>query len=102
MTSTLQFTPIRIPLIRPRLKVALMTSLPAHACPFPLPSLPAAAPTRAGSAAFRQLVALGRDLWRQRERRARLRRIRADGRTRSLDHPGVAGCDGTNLVPGSG
>ena len=50
----------------------------------------------------RQLVALGRDLWRQRERRARLRRIRADGRTRSLAHPGVAGCDGTSLVPGSG
>src|SRR6266516_4280302 len=49
-----------------------------------------------------QLVALGRDLWRQQERRARLRRIRADGRTRSLAHPGVAGCDGTSLVPGSG
>jgi hypothetical protein len=44
----------------------------------------------------------GRDLWRQQERRAHLRRIRADGRTRSLDYPGVAGCDGTSVVPGSG
>src|SRR5262249_9357663 len=59
-------------------------------------------PGAPGCRDHRQLVALGRDLWRQQERRARLRRIRADGRTRSLADPGVAECDGRSLVPGSG
>src|SRR5580658_8280390 len=48
MSSTLQFTPIRIPLIRPRLKLCPITSL-RRACvvSVPVPSLLAAPPAPA-------------------------------------------------------